>query len=208
MPGGITVLVADDHPVYRRGIIDYLKTTRIADNFLEAANGHQVIQLSEEFKINFFLLDVEMPGPNGYETAKLLMAKDPEARIIINTMHDGLALVKNLLRVGVKGFVLKGEDTERLEEAFHSVRDGKTYISPKLKLTLPGETEELPGMEFTPIELELVKLLSKGYPSSEIAKELEISIRTAETYRHRLIKRLKVANAVELVEFFHKNGLM
>lgn len=208
MPKGLTLLVADDHPVARNGIIRFLKTIKIAHKIHEAGNGIEVLRLSEKHSFDLYLLDIEMPQLNGYETAKLLLAKNPKSRIIVCTMHDGHALLNALVSLGVKGFFLKGQDIDQLEEGIHDVLIGKRYISPQLKKFLNKSMNEDSGMDFTVAELKLVKLLSKGYSSSEIAIELGLSIRSAETYRHRLIKRLRVANSAELVDYFYKNGLM
>jgi DNA-binding NarL/FixJ family response regulator len=166
-----------------------------------------VLRIAEQHKIDLLLLDIEMPELSGYETAKLLLAKKPMMRIIIHTMHDGQALTNGLLHLGVKGFILKQEDTNQLEEAIHSVMRGEIYVSPKLSKLINKHIDKNIKMDFTPAEKKLVKLLSKGLTNEEISTELAISIRSVETYRYRLIKRLKVANSLELVEYFHSNGL-
>lgn len=208
MPAGITILVADDHALVRKGIIAFLRTSKVASKFYEAANGVEVINLAKKHPIDLFLLDISMPELNGYETAKILLEQNENSKIIVNTMFDGHALVNGLVQLGVKGFVTKGEDPDQIIKAIHTVTKGRTYICPKMRdsqATRKGASQE---MEFSATELSLVKMLSEGYSSSEIAIELGLSIRSAETYRHRLIKRLKVANSVELIEYFHRNGLM
>lgn len=208
MPNRISILVADDHPLIRKGLIGFVKSLKLAKKYYEAADGNEVLKLAEQYPIDLFLLDIEMPRLGGYEAAKLLLAKRPKTRIIVNTMHDGHALMNGLLSLGVKGFVLKGEDIEYLEKAIEQVLNGGSYVSPRLTKFVDKYMKQDSLMEFTPDEVKLVMLLSKGYSSSEIADELNLSVRTAETYRHRLIKRLNVANSTELVEFFRKNGLM
>lgn len=208
MPNRISILVADDHPLVRKGMIGFVKSLKIARKYYEATDGNEVLRLAEQHPIDLFLLDIEMPHLGGYEAAKYLLAKSPRTKIIVNTMHDGHALMNGLLSLGVKGFVLKGEDIDRLEEAIKIVLNGGSYVTPKLKKQVDAYMRKDSLMEFTPDELKLVRLLSKGYSSNDIAEELGLSIRTAETYRHRLIKRLNVANSTELVEFFHMNGLM
>lgn len=208
MPKGLSILVADDHAMTRKGMITYLKAIKIATKFYEAENGNDVLRLADEHPIDIYLLDIEMPQLGGYETAKFLLKKYPESRIIVITMFDGHALMNGLLNLGVKGFFLKGDDPDRLELAIQKVLSGGKYVSTSLKKFVNKEQiEDSELMEFTATELKLVKMLSEGFSSSEIAIELGLSIRSAETYRHRLIKRLKVANSVELVEYFHKNGL-
>lgn len=207
MPKGISILIADDHPLVRKGISTLLKTIKAATNFYEAGNGFEVLDHAEKHSIDLFLLDIRMPELDGYETAKLLLAKNPKTRIIVNTMFDGSALVNGLLNLGVKGFLLKGEDVNQLEEAIEKVMHGDSFVSPKLKKILDKHMKPDSCMEFTLEEIKLVKLLSKGHSSSEIATELGLSLRTIETYRYRLIKRLGVMNSAELVDYFHRNGI-
>jgi DNA-binding NarL/FixJ family response regulator len=208
MPNRISILVADDHPLIRKGMIGFVKSLKLARKYYEAADGIEVLRLAEQHPIDLFLLDVEMPRLGGYETAKFLLAKSPKTRIIVNTMHDGHALMNGLLSLGVRGFVLKGEDISYFEKAIKQVLNGGSYVSPRLEKYVDKHMKQDSLMEFTPDEIKIVRLLSKGYSSSEIAVKLDLSVRTAETYRHRLIKRLNVANSTELVEYFHKNGLM
>lgn len=208
MTKGISILVADDHPLFRKGMVTYLKSLKVGEKIYEADNGHEVLKQSEGRHIDLFLLDVRMPGLDGYETAKLLLAKNPKARIIINTMYDGSELVNGLLNLGVRGFLLKGEDIDHVEEAIKKVMHDDSYVSPALIQIIDKHIKTEACLEFTPDEIKLVKLLSKGNFSNEIAVELGLSLRTVETYRYRLIKRLGVANSLELVDYFHRNGLV
>lgn len=208
MPKGLSILVADDHALTRKGTVGYLKAIKIATKFYEAENGNEVLRIAHEYHIDLYLLDIEMPQLGGYETAKFLLKKYPDSKIIVVTMFDGHALMNGLLSFGVKGFFLKGDDLENLELAIRTVLDGGKYVSASLKKFVnKKQMKDSEAMEFTATEIRLVKMLSEGYSSIEIAIELGLSIRSAETYRHRLIKRLNVANSVELVEYFHKNGL-
>ncbi|WKZ60536.1 MAG: response regulator transcription factor [Cyclobacteriaceae bacterium] len=208
MPVRTSILVADDHALVRKGVITFLKVTKVASKFYEAANGNEVINLAKKYPIDLFLLDISMPELNGYETAKILLEQNKHTRIIVNTMFDGHALVNGLVQLGVKGFVTKGDDPETLVKAIQAVMKGRTYICPKMREHINLKNEGALDFDFSETELRLVELLSQGYSSEEIAEELEISVRTAETYRHRLIKRLNVSNSIELVEYFHRNGLL
>ena len=205
MPARITILVADDHALVRKGIITFLKVSKVASKFYEAANGIEVINLAKKYPIDLFLLDISMPELNGYETAKVLLEQDETTRIIVNTMFDGHALVNGLVQLG---FVTKGEDPELLVKAIQAVMKGRSYICPKMREHINLKNENSLDFDFSEIELKLVDLLSQGNSSEAIAQELNISVRTAETYRHRLIKRLQVSNSIELVEYFHRNGLL
>lgn len=208
MPVRTSILVADDHALVRKGVITFLKVAKVASKFYEAANGNEVVSLAKKHQIDLFLLDISMPELNGYETAKILLEQNKHTRIIVNTMFDGHALVNGLVQLGVKGFVTKGEDPETLVKAIQAVMKGRTYICPRMREHIDLKKVGTIDFDFSETELKLVELLSQRHSSESIAEELEISIRTAETYRHRLIKRLSVSNSIELVEFFHKNGLM
>src|SRR5690606_20230584 len=121
-----------------------------------------------------------MPELNGYETAKILLERDENTRIIANTMFDGHALVNGLVQLGVKGFVTKGEDPELIVKAIQAVMKGRTYICPKMResLSIKNKGEGFSDMEFSITEQRLVKMLSEGFSSSEIAIELGLSIRS------------------------------
>lgn len=208
MPAHITILVADDHALVRKGIITFLKIAKVASKVFEASNGVEVINLAKKYPIDLFLLDISMPELNGYETAKILLEQDENTRIIANTAFDGHALVNGLVQLGVKGFVTKGDDPEILVKAIQAVMKGRTYICPKMREYIDPKKEVSFGLDFSETELRLVELLSQGHSSESIAKELEITVRTAETYRYRLIKRLNISNSIELVEYFRRNGLL
>src|SRR5690606_2329486 len=208
MPARITILVADDHALVRKGIITFLKVSKVASKFYEAANGIEVINLAKKYPIDLFLLDISMPELNGYETAKVLLEQDETTRIIVNTMFDGHALMNGLVHLGVKGFVTKGEDPELLVKAIQAVMKGRTYICPKMREHINLKIENSLDLDLSETELKLGEFLRLGYSSEEIAEKLETSVRTAETYRHRLITRLHVSNSRELVEYFHRNGLL
>lgn len=139
------------------------------------------------------------------KTAKILLEQNKHTRIIVNTMFDGHALMNGLVQLGVKGFVTKGDD---LVKAIQAILKGRTYICPRMREHIDLKKVGTIDFDFSETELRLVELLSQGHSSESIAKELEITVRTAETYRHRLIKRLNVSNSIELVEHFRRNGLL
>jgi DNA-binding NarL/FixJ family response regulator len=206
----LRILLADDHPVFRKGLKAVINGLGIPHEVLEAGDGWMAFEIASTQVVDLFLLDIKMPELDGYELSKLLLKKDPKTKIIVMTMYDDNALIVNLFRLGVRGFLVKNTDPEEIILAIQQVLAGDLFYNDTFKEVIQRERnrQTLPPFEFTPREMELVALLSNGKTSKEIAATLGLTLKTIETYRSRIIEKAGVRNIAELLNYFHKNGLL
>jgi len=207
--GTLRILLADDHPVFRKGMKTVISGLGVPHEILEAGDGRTALEIASTQTIDLFLLDIKMPEIDGYELSKLLLKKDPKVKIIVITMYNDTPLIANLFRIGVRGFLIKNTETDEMIKAIQQVLAGDLFYNDTLKDIVHGERRQkavLP-FEFTPREIDLVELLSKGKTSKDIAETWGLTLKTIETYRSRIIEKAKVKNVAELLNYFHKNGL-
>jgi DNA-binding NarL/FixJ family response regulator len=204
------ILLADDHPLFRKGLKSVIENISSANIVLEAADGNEAITLSHNHDFDLVMLDYKMPGMDGYDTAKLLLENDPQRKIIIITMYNETPLIISLFRLGVKGFLMKNSEVEEIEMAIAKVSSGELYYNSIFKDLIESElaSDKQFALRFSKRETEIVELLSKGRTSLEIAKSLRISQRTVDTYRYRLFNKTEVKNTYELLNYFYQNGLL
>jgi len=206
------ILLADDHPVVRKGIKSILESFAGVGEIVEASDGKQVIELSRNNDFDLFILDYKMPEMDGYDAAKSLLHKNPSAKIIILSMYDDTVLILNLLKLGVLGFMVKNTDVDEIESGVRSVIKGDRYLSKDLKDRIQHEQDQsskpLSPLKFSKRESELLLLLSQGKTSREIALEWSLSVKTIETYRSRMLVKASVKNTSELLNYCNRNGLV
>jgi DNA-binding NarL/FixJ family response regulator len=205
----LRILLADDHPVFRKGMKAVIAGLKMPHEILEAGDGRVALEIASSQTIDLFLLDIKMPEIDGYELSNILLKKDPRAKIIVVTMYSDTPLIANLFRLGVRGFMIKNTDVDEIIRAIEQVLAGDLYYADTFKDVIQRERrqETLPSFKFTPRERELVNLLSQGKTSKEIAASLGLTVKTIETYRCRMIEKTGAKNMVELLNYVHKNGL-
>ena len=206
------ILIADDNNMMRKGMQLLLNAYYPHTEIIEAANGAELISQYKAHKPEIILTDYSMPKLNGYEAAKILLKEDKRVKVIMFTMFDTLTIALNFLKIGGRGFISKGNHNDQIIESIRVVATGDYYFSTDnekiiLKYLEEGIPQTLPKIKFTPLELSIVLKLSKGKTSKEISHELSLSPRTVETYRYDLIKKTRVKNSMELVEYIYKNGI-
>jgi DNA-binding NarL/FixJ family response regulator len=206
-----TFLVADDHPLFKKGIVELLRSLNVANIILEASNGKEVLDIAKAKKIDLFLLDYKMPGLDGYVLSEKLLALDQKSKIIVLSIFSSESLIAALYWVGVRAFLVKDSDPEEIAATIQCVLGGNQYF-PKYfseeKYRQHQQKQVKPMLpHFTDHEKGIVLLLSKGRTSSQIALLLKITVNTVETYRVRLHEKAGVPNTAALVDFFHRNGL-
>lgn len=207
----IQLLVADDHAILRDGIVSLLGTEKNFKVVCIASGGYQVLDLIEKNHIDICLLDINMPGLDGIETAKLIRQRKPEIKIIMLTTYNDREIISELVHIGVAGYLLKNSDKEELVEAINKVMKGRHYFSEDVeKIILQGLTEKK-NTEVIPLterELEVVQLLAKEYTNDRIADELHISYRTVETHRKNIMQKTKSGNLAGLIKYAYSKGLI
>ena len=210
----IRILLADDHTLVRAGIRSLLESIDDVEVVAEAEEGREALELIAKHRPDVALLDIGMPGLNGLEVAKRTPQASPETRIIILSMHADAAYVKKALRAGVAGYLLKGASVVELPLALQAVMRGESYLTPKIsRQVVEGflrDTDAEPGplSGLTTRQREILQLIAEGRSMKEIAGILDISIKTVETHRLRLMERLDIHDVSGLVRFAIRAGLI
>lgn len=213
----IGVLIADDHPIFRRGLCDIIRNDPRLHLVGEAVDGEQAWQSIQTLRPTVAVVDVHMPKQSGIQLAKLLSQKRLSVELIILTMDSEEALLNEALKLGAKGYLLKESAVTELLEAIHKVAAGDCYISPALSGALVRRNaarealqEERAGLAtLTPAERQILKLISEDRTSKEIAEILQCSFRTVETHRQNISHKLELSGSHSLLRFAfdHKGQL-
>lgn len=201
----IEILLADDHPVVRRG----LKSTIEEDGGLrviaEAADGADALRQIVELKPAVAIVDIDMPVLNGLGVARELAAQDIRTRIIFMTFHADEDLMRAAMDVGGKGYLLKGSETDEIAAAIRAVVAGRTYIGSTMAAILLKQTTDsaqpLDISALTPTEKKILRLIADGLSSKEIGDELSIHYRTVENHRTNMCRKLNIEGANALARF-------
>jgi len=210
----IRVLLADDHNLVRAGLRSLLTTTSGIEVVAEACNGREALRLIEEHRPDVVLMDFHMPELNGLDATARSVVSHPSARIIILSMNIGEEAVLPALRAGASGYLAKEVSPAELELAIRAVAKGETYLCSAISTCvvagcLKGSATTLNSFErLTPRQREVLQLIAEGYASKEIARKLEISVRTAEMHRAQLMDALEIHDIAGLVRYAIRMGLV
>ncbi len=207
----IKVVIADDHQLFRNGIVSILHKDDAFEVVGDVADGGELLQLLEKKNVDVVLVDLSMPGVSGHDV--LVQAKQlyPRTRFIVLTMHDEGQYVVKSVRNGAHGYLLKNVDENELKTAIKEVFTGRKYFNrhiTELMINNMGVIENASENELTPRELEVLKLVSEGRITKEIAQQLSVSTRTIETHRVNMMKKLGVQNSAELIKKAAKINLI
>jgi two-component system, NarL family, response regulator NreC len=209
----ITIILADDHSIFRQGLRALLDKQSSLEVIGEAGNGREAIALVEELSPQVIVMDVGMPDLNGIEATRRIVGKFPKTKVIGLSMHNDKHFVKQMLQAGASGYLLKESIFEELVQAIEAVVNKKGFLSPKIaRLVIEdytgGKTEEDPGMaSLSKREREILQLLAEGKTSKQIADELFLSPKTVENHRKRVMQKLDIHNVAELTKFAIRHGL-
>ncbi len=204
----IRMLIADDHTVLRSGLRMLLEAQHGIRVVGEAGNGDEVLRLASKYRPNLVLLDLTMPGLDGLETLPLLRKAVPETRVLVLTMHDDESYLREALRKGASGYVLKKAADGELIAAIHCVMRGDVYVHPSLTRSLLQEVlaDAEPGCEnpwdgLSDRERDVLLLVARGHTSAVIGDKLNLSPKTVDTYRARGMEKLGLRSRAALVQF-------
>jgi DNA-binding NarL/FixJ family response regulator len=208
-PRPVTVLIADDHPIFRRGLCEIITADRSLRLVGEAGDGDQAWHLIQELKPAVVVLDIHMPKRSGIQLVRLLAQRRWPGALIILTMDPEEGLLHEALNLGIKGYLLKESAVTDLLTAIHRVAAGDCYISPTLSGALvrrnaawEGLREEKVGLtRLTPTERQILKLIAEDRTSKEIADLLHCSVRTVETHRQNISHKLELSGSHSLLRF-------
>jgi two-component system nitrate/nitrite response regulator NarL len=214
----IKILIVDDHEVVRDGLKNILLSLNNVAVTGEAANGEDAISLYDSLKPDLVIMDISMPGMNGIEATRIIKENDPNAKILILTMHDNQEYLNQIIRSGAKGFVLKNTDKEELLDAVKTVANGENFFSKDIsKLIIENyirsakDSDKSEGYKEVPLtkrEVEILKYIAEGNSNQEIANKLYISYNTVDTHRKNIMHKLSIKNTAGLVRYAIEKGLI
>lgn len=205
------VLLADDHRLFREGLRGLLSVQSGIEVVGVAADGAELVSLTESVEYDVALIDIEMPVMNGLEAAEKILSTHPEARLVALTMHNDEAYYYRMVELGVKGFLLKNSDIDEVVCAVREVCAGGSYFSQELLDSLVSNLKES-LVEAEPLlserEMEVLPLICQGLSNQEIADKLFISKRTVDNHRANIIEKSGCKNTAGMVVWAIKNGLV
>jgi DNA-binding NarL/FixJ family response regulator len=204
----IRLLLADDHAIFRQGLARLLDTWPEAKVMAEAADGQEAWEMILRHKPDLAIVDIKMPQLSGIKIAKQVRAQGLSTRIVLLTMHDEPALALEAEHAGVHGYVLKDNTFEELTKAIETVASGRRYMSPSVSEKLHAFRLNSGGVTLSPREREVLKLIASGLSNKVIARELDISPKTVETHRNRLMTKLNLHSVAELVRYAVQTGFL
>ena len=214
----IRIVIADDHAMFRSGIKAVLEGDSDLEVVAEAGDGSETLKIVDETDFDVLILDIGLPDLAGPRVAEKVLSKNPELPIVILTMHDDEHYLQELLRIGVRGYILKKSTESVLRLAVRAVHRGDRYVDPSLTdliispyIGKPSRKSRDPegGLSLlTPREQGVCQLLAQGYSHAKVAEALGISPRTVETHRANLMRKLELENRAELFRFAFDSGLM
>src|SRR5262245_11789739 len=211
----ISIVLADDHPVVRRGMRALLEGEPDFAVVGEAADGLQALRLAERLRPDVLVLDLMMPGLNGLDALPALARRCPRTRVLVLSMYADESFVRQAFKQGATGYALKGCEAAVLLQAVREAAAGRRYLSPPLSdraveayveeaLTAPDDPHEA----LTPREREVLQLAAEGHTSADIARRLSISPRTVEIHRANLMHKLGLKTAVDLIRHALRRGII
>jgi len=206
-------LVADDHEVLRRGLKEILEARPGWTVVGEALTGREAVVKAVSLKPEVVILDISMPELNGVETTRRIRAAVPECQILILTQHDSPQLAEAALAAGAHGYLLKSDAARDLVTAVESLRQGRPFLTATVaQMVLEGYRQTLvqrsPADTLTSREREVLQLLAEGKTNPQVAAALDISVKTAETHRARVMRKLQLRSIPDLVSYAVRNGLV
>jgi two-component system response regulator NreC len=209
---GIRVLIVDDHAVLRAGLRMLIDAEDDMEAVGEAGNVRDAIFEARSAKPDLVLMDVVMPGESGLEGVPKLLHEQPGVKVLVLSMEDDPRYVREAFAAGAAGYVLKEAADAEVVTAIREVAGGGRYVHPELGARLVmAETEAERRADEDPLsdrEREVLRLLARGYTNQEIAEQLFISVRTAETHRAHVMQKLRLGSRAELVSYALANGLL
>ncbi|MCX4195367.1 response regulator transcription factor [Methylobacterium organophilum] len=210
----IRVFLADDHPIVLAGIRTLLNADPEIELAGEATNGGEALPLIRTLAPDVAVLDVSMPGLNGLELTQRVAAECPTTQVLVLTVHEDAAYVQPLLKAGARGYLLKRSAADDLLRAVRAVAAGGVYLDPSVaghaladpsasaSGTGPGEN----GEALSPRETETLRLIAQGFSNKEIARRIDVSVKSVETYKARAAEKLRLRTRAEIIRYGAAHG--
>lgn len=210
----IQILLADDHKITRDGLKALLENQKNMAVIGEAENGRKAVRLALELKPDVIVMDINMPELNGIEATRQIKAELPEAKIIALSMYSDKRYVVGMLKAGVSGYLLKNCAFDELVSAISAVVNNQNYMSPKIADTVMKDyanilesSDTSPASLLTAREREVLQLIAEGLKTKDIATRIHVSIKTVETHRQQIMRKLNAKSVAELTKIALREGL-
>ena len=204
----VRVILADDHALLRSGLAALLEQVEGIEVVAEAGDGEEMIRLAEALKPDIVFSDIEMPGRDGLDAIEHLRRSIPQVRCIVVSMHGTAEMVKRAAQAGAAGYVMKNASAQELRTAIDTVLDRGSYFSPSITALLLSPKEPGPRDVLTGRQIEILKLMARGLSTKEIAFELELSPKTVDAHRARIMGRLDLTDIASLTRYAVRKGLV
>lgn len=208
------ILIAEDHTLVREGLVALIKNLPGLQVVAEAKDGYEALELVKAHKVDILLMDIAMPGLNGLEATSRLARDYPDVKVIILSMHSNEEYVFQSLKAGAKGYILKDAGTAELELAIDAVSRGGTFLSPAISKHVidnylrHDDDSKSPFKQLTPRQREILQLIAEGRTTKDIAKKLDLSVKTVESHRMQLMERLDIHDVAGLVRYAIRTGIV
>lgn len=208
------VLIADDHTMVRESLVKVLEAGGDVEVVAQAADGIEAVEKAELTRPDIVVTDLSMPRLGGLEVVRRLREKLPATRVLVLTMHQEDEYVLQAVRAGASGYLVKDSASSELLAAVRSLHAGRGYFGPQASKALaeqmqhPERGGEDPYGRLTTREREVFHLVAEGLTTKEVARKLEISVKTAENHRSRVLDKLDMRNSAELVRYALRKGLL
>lgn len=209
----LRILMADDHPIVLAGLKALVQADPAFEIIGEARDGRSALRLAKELRPDVLVLDISMPESSGADVARALLAEQPQCRILVLTVHEDRAYLRQMLEIGVAGYLVKQSAADELVRAIHVVAAGGTYLDPAIAgkvvgSSTPGGVRGQAGqiIELSDREAEVLRLIACGHSNKEISNRLAISVKTIETYKARAMEKLGFKTRVDVVRYASAKG--
>ena len=215
------ILLADDHEVVRAGLRALLEEQSGWEVVAEAVDGRDAVEKATKLKPDAVVIDIAMPSLNGLEAVRQILKAVPNAKVLVLTMYDSDPLIQQVLQAGARGYLLKSDAGRDLVSAIDALRRNKTFFTPKVsQMVLEGYLDKNPkekdkepegeaeSLRLTSRQREIVQLLAEGKSSKEVAAVLGLSVKTAETHRANIMRKLDCHSVTELVRYAIRNHII
>ncbi len=211
--GTLRILMADDHPIVLAGLKALVQNDPSLEIVGEARDGRTAKRLATALRPDVVVLDISMPEMSGIEVARSLLAERPECRILVLSVHEDRATLRQLLDIGVAGYLVKRSAADELLRAIHAVAAGGTYLDPTIAGKVVGggasgtsRSQREPTVELSDRETDVLRLIANGHSNKEISARLAISVKTIETYKARAMEKLGFKTRVDVVRHAASQG--
>ena len=202
----ITLLIADDHDMFRQGLCSLLSSNTHLDIVAQANNGADAFESIRQHQPDVAILDMTMPGLSGVEVCRKVKQQELVTRTIILTMHDDLLLTQEVMQSGASGFVLKDNTFDEVVTAIESANRKEDYVSPSIQERMSKGQDKISPLSFR--EQEVLRMLAEGVTVKVIAAKLDVSTKSVDTYRQRLMRKLGADNSAQLIQYAVRRSLV